>query len=685
MSRTYIGALRGSMSMSTAEWRQNFDRAKKNVDNFSKSIEQKARRIEKAGKRMEKFGKSMMKNVTAPLLAAGAAAVALAGSTAKYAVEVDNISRRTRFATDTTQQWMYVTDQLNTSMDAVERTGKAFVSRIGQIERGSGEAAEAFEALGLSLYTSDGQLRQTEDLYFDIVRALSGVENETQRNVYANALFGRSFAEMNNILDAGQDEITRLMDRSKELNLVMSGESIEAAKEYSDMMGELKMQFGALTREIGMEFIPILKQDLIPYVQDTVIPAMRKKVDQLKDMIQKYKDLPEPIKAITGKLVKLMAVLGPVSYTLGKFAKVLSSVYKAGAWLTGTTAGLATSVAGLTAGLGVLAVVERNHLENLGKLTGAQKQLNEAMAEQDIEALQSLYDDLTAKYNENSQVLERLKDNYERGGGEAGHLKTRINSLTKSQAELLEQLSLVSKSIKFVTSMKNIDAVATDNLTEATDRSIDSQREAMRAISSMTVGSMELLDVQRNVTTELEKQNYRLRETGHILGEWYGYMDGMISSYTDLEEASRRFGERMFNDSVVAGRGVKDLANNVVDAARQVISAKLYEAIANVLAASFAQFGWFGFAMASAGAAMVTGLFNSRIPSFSTGAIVYSPMMALVGDAPGPNNPEVVAPLQDLRRMMGGERTVIAGRWVISGNDLEFIQDRVRSKRSNTI
>ena len=79
-------------------------------------------------------------------------------------------------------------------------------------------------------------------------------------------------------------------------------------------------------------------------------------------------------------------------------------------------------------------------------------------------------------------------------------------------------------------------------------------------------------------------------------------------------------------------------------------------------------------ALIATGLAMVGGAFEA-IPAFADGGIVSGPTLGLVGEYPGAStNPEVIAPLDKLRSMMGGQNVVVTGK--ISGRDILLTSER---------
>lgn len=87
-----------------------------------------------------------------------------------------------------------------------------------------------------------------------------------------------------------------------------------------------------------------------------------------------------------------------------------------------------------------------------------------------------------------------------------------------------------------------------------------------------------------------------------------------------------------------------------------------------------------GVAAVAAGAALKSTLKNNQATAFANGGIVSGPTMGLVGEYPGAqNNPEVIAPLDKLKDMIGGGG---GGSFVLRGQDLLLSVNRAQ-KASN--
>lgn len=127
----------------------------------------------------------------------------------------------------------------------------------------------------------------------------------------------------------------------------------------------------------------------------------------------------------------------------------------------------------------------------------------------------------------------------------------------------------------------------------------------------------------------------------------------------------------------------KEIANASLNAARETIKGELSKAIAVQIGKILATVPFpFNVGIAAGAGAAVGGLFNKLIPKFADGGIVSGPTVGLMGEYAGANtNPEVIAPLNKLKDMIGGQTVQVQG--MISGEDIYLSNDRY-SRRKNS-
>jgi hypothetical protein len=87
-----------------------------------------------------------------------------------------------------------------------------------------------------------------------------------------------------------------------------------------------------------------------------------------------------------------------------------------------------------------------------------------------------------------------------------------------------------------------------------------------------------------------------------------------------------------------------------------------------------------GILAVAAGSFLKSKLSQQKTTKFANGGIVSGPTMGLMGEYPGAkNNPEVIAPLDKLKSMIGGQG---GGTFVLKGQDLLLATNRAQ-KASN--
>ena len=130
----------------------------------------------------------------------------------------------------------------------------------------------------------------------------------------------------------------------------------------------------------------------------------------------------------------------------------------------------------------------------------------------------------------------------------------------------------------------------------------------------------------------------------------------------------------------------KQMIASAKNAAREQIKIALAAAVAEQMKSIFATVPFpFNLALAAGAGSIVGSLFSKVIPAFAEGGLVSGATIGMVGEGTGTymSNPEVIAPLNKLKSMIGGGDGVqVFG--TISGADILLSSDRARNNRNRT-
>ena len=167
-------------------------------------------------------------------------------------------------------------------------------------------------------------------------------------------------------------------------------------------------------------------------------------------------------------------------------------------------------------------------------------------------------------------------------------------------------------------------------------------------------------------------------------------LDVLEEKFGLTKEAMMGFAEQTGTSLAQGAASFAEYGEQVKNSIKEVISGLISQGVAAAVSG----------AMQAAGAnpiliPIVAGLasglaktaFNSLIPAFADGGIVSGPTVGLMGEyaGAGAGNPEVIAPLNKLKGMMGSgqQNVVVEGR--ISGNDIWLSNSKTNAQRNRGI
>lgn len=177
-----------------------------------------------------------------------------------HADEIGDLSKKYGITTDQVQEFDYAARIAGTDLESVGGSFSKMTKTMASAQKGTGDQAKAFKELGVSITDANGNLRDQQDVWFDVIDALSKVGNETEADVLASQLFGKSYADMKPIIDQGADGMQNLMQKAKDLNLVMGEDSVQKLGDFHDTMETLTQQSQMVLAPVLTALLPTLQK-----------------------------------------------------------------------------------------------------------------------------------------------------------------------------------------------------------------------------------------------------------------------------------------------------------------------------------------------------------------------------------------------------------------------------------------
>lgn len=183
---------------------------------------------------------------------------------AAYADEIMTLEKTSGMSAEAIQELKYAADLLDVSFETIEGALTKTTKSMSSARDGTGAAAEAYKALGVSVTDADGNLRKSEDVFYDVIAALGKIPNETERDALAMEILGKSAKELNPLIEAGADTLSDLRKEAHKVGAVMDGDTLNALGGVQDELDRLKNTWSALKRtlgaKVGIKILPDLEK-----------------------------------------------------------------------------------------------------------------------------------------------------------------------------------------------------------------------------------------------------------------------------------------------------------------------------------------------------------------------------------------------------------------------------------------
>ena len=416
------------------------------------------------------------------------------------------------------------------------------------------------------------------------------------------------------------------------LSTAFGGQAKAIAKEGLGPLTQLKNELGDVSEEFGklvLEQIEPLKQSL-------------------QGLAERLRNLTPAQKENIVQFAKYAALIGPALIVLGKLATAIGGIIKAMRTLTALALAnpfvlLGTAVTALVGIMG-FAILDT---EKFIKTALQMGKVGKFIAKVVLGALSAI----SPKYQAYFAVIDEV--------GES--LDEQEKKLKDSTKEIDSNKDAVDK---LNTSLQNLNKTqqggeAPPSRTTITGKKVgplEQEKGFGVTTPSKITETATAVDVLGGSLTKLEQIGLQLEST-------------FVNAFSSMQEG--------------AELSFKAIGKVALNAAKDVIKAKLSEAIATQIAKILISVPFpLNVGIAAGAGAAVGGLFNKAIPAFADGGIVSGPTVGLMGEYAGANtNPEVIAPLNKLKDMIGGQTVQVQG--MISGEDIFLSNDRY-SRRKNS-
>ena len=233
--------------------------------------------------------------VTAGAIAGvGAALLALTVTTANAGDEMQKMALRTGLTAQALSEFKFAAEISGTTIETFEKGMKTLAKRISDARFGLQSYVRIFEELNIEFQDAQGNLREVDDVFLDIVDSINQLSTDTEKAALAQELLGKAGTQLLPLIKAGKDGIQALREEAVKLGITFSDIEAEESAEFIDAMTRVKGSFVGLTRALAIDLIPAFTQLL----------------GSITTFITEGRTIPAVINAITAAIRPLASALG---------------------------------------------------------------------------------------------------------------------------------------------------------------------------------------------------------------------------------------------------------------------------------------------------------------------------------------------------------------------------------------
>jgi hypothetical protein len=568
----------------------------------------------------QQFGKqrSIIDTLKTHWIAASAAVIASValigkayGALKSAAALTNDIERQARvlgMSTDALQKLQYTAKMADVEAVSLAQGVKLLSRNMEDAAKGSGEASKYFQAMGVSVKDAQGNLRPLDAVMGDVADKFASWEDGPRKIAIALALFGRAGEQMIPLLNQGSSGMRQFGEEADKLGVILSPGLIKKGSQLESNFKKLEASITAIKTSFTLALAPTWSWgDAIAKLGKQITEFWQR--PEVKKLIEYGKNLLAPLSPLN----QMEMYLTRGSST----AEEESEIRRKSGW---TAKGVTTA---MPPDVKAMEEAEKKRLEEQKRILDLRKKLVS-----EIEDLENKMKGMGASPWGDSEPLGLKK-----GEMALYHWTTDLEEIYGYSKETVEEFKALGIEVQNIYTINRATITTIDQevasanaLAEAYKKiaiqadEFISSNEQMLAIEERTVGRETKVreEAEKELKTRVQKEADAAIETKKM---WVNAAFDIGDAFTD-------------NFTNVAINGFKNMKEAAINFALEIAS--IMKRLAMQALFTNIMKGITSAATAGAGGG------GMPIPSFGSGTVVNSPMLARVGEVP-----EAIIPLKN--------------------------------------
>lgn len=259
------------LGLDSSEFNQGMDEANRKVDQFDNNLDSSKQSMKTAEGGLDELGNTaqqtgqtvvdmsqQFKNGIDILASVAQTIQQISQASADYAMSVNDMATEMGMSTEAVQALDYVASQTGTDLNHVSQAMTSLQNAMASAASGTGDTARLFRELDISVRDSNGDMRDSTQVFMDVIGQLHEMTNSTERAQTATKLFGESAKELNGMIQSGTSGIADMVQEFQNLGISVSDQDIQSLVDAQKSVEEMKKSFLTAAAELMATFAPAI-------------------------------------------------------------------------------------------------------------------------------------------------------------------------------------------------------------------------------------------------------------------------------------------------------------------------------------------------------------------------------------------------------------------------------------------
>ncbi|HRU09779.1 MAG TPA: hypothetical protein P5144_10425 [Thermoanaerobaculia bacterium] len=229
---------------------------------LSKQLVAIERSVGDAAGRMASAVKTSMLALSGAIAAASGTFAVLVKLSANAGDEIAKLSQRVAIGAETLSGYKLAAELSDLSLQDFGTSLQKASRNIVEASKGTGEAADAFDALGIRVSDNAGKLKTAEQIMLEVADKFAAMEDGAQKTALAMDIFGKSGAGMIPLLNQGSAVIHAQRKEAEQLGATWTTAQATLAETFNDSLTRIEAGLTGFRNQVVSVLLPVMNEGL---------------------------------------------------------------------------------------------------------------------------------------------------------------------------------------------------------------------------------------------------------------------------------------------------------------------------------------------------------------------------------------------------------------------------------------